>query len=347
MVSVRDLLIGIVSLVIAPLIGALASFCMAALRLASIVWRDVANHTGRVNLDKQVVIVTGGAGGFGSAITVRLLAAGAIVWNVDVMPPADAAARLPASDRLVYRQCDLTDPAQLARLVAELRTQRVEVYALLNNAGITGLPSAAIETTPETLRNVFDVNFFAAAELSRQLFDRKRPLFKLSPRQCVAGQAPTRGRIVNVTSVAGLVSSSGISAYGASKFALECFTDATRLECGEQHIDVALIEPYFATTGIYRAMLAMTDRDFESSLLGEHFRFSKGRFTKALDDNVMMTADYVASFIERALTEAVPQDRYCVAPLTREIALRFAMHFPNYFGCVDKAKRDASTSDSV
>jgi NAD(P)-dependent dehydrogenase (short-subunit alcohol dehydrogenase family) len=312
----------------------------------------VRGESGRILLKDEVVVVTGGAGGFGAAVTQRLLDLGAIVYALDVLTPDDAAAKLPinapaSGGRCRYVKVDITSGAELAKFVKDLRAKHPNgVYGLVNNAGITGTPTAAIQAPNDVLRNVLDVNFFAAAELSRLMFDQKAPAFRCSPKRCVTGQPPTRSRIVNVTSVAGVMSASGVSAYTASKFALEGFSDATRIECGDKYLDVAIIEPYFAVSGIYRSILDET-ADFSASILAESFEHSRKRFKNALANNVLMSADYVASFIVRALLEAVPQDRYMVSPLKQEAAVRVAMHLPNYNLVLDNAKRDWSKADDV
>lgn len=335
------------TLIAAPFLGAIAGFLMALQRFVYVVVRYFKGWSKPILLKDQVVILTGAAGGFGTEVTSKLVASGAIVYALDVLTPEDAAAKLPlTTDRCIYRQMDITDNKQLDKFVKDLQKKGVEVYALVNNAGITGAPCAAAQSTAEAARKVLEVNFFAAVELTRLLFDVKKPLFKFGAQPCVAGRAPLRSRVVNITSVAGLVSAGGLSNYGASKFALECFSDATRIECQDKYIDVALVEPYFATTGIYRALLA-DGASFEGSILKDNFQESQSKFKSAIAQNTLMTAEFVAGFIMKALTDAVPQDRYCVAPPAREIGLRIAMHFPNYFFLMDKLKNWSSKQDRV
>jgi NAD(P)-dependent dehydrogenase (short-subunit alcohol dehydrogenase family) len=334
------------AIIVAPFLSAFLGFFFAVQRFFYILARDWNGWNKPILLKDQVIIVTGAAGGFGTVVSKSLVNAGAIVYAIDVVEPSAAEEILPRSDRCIYKKLDITDNKALEKFVNELRKKNVQVYAVLNNAGITGTPTAATQCGPENLQKVLGVNFFAAAELTRLLFDINNPLFKFSSQKCVAGRAPTRSRVVNVTSVAGVLSAGGLAPYCASKFALEAWSDGTRIETSDKYIDVALVEPYFAVSGIYRTLLD-EKTSFENSILKENQEKARAKFSKALANNQLMSAEYVASFIIRALTEAVPQDRYMVAPLEVEAGIRFMIHAPNYFHMVDKMKKTLSNGDRV
>lgn len=336
-----------IGLCVAPALGAVAGFLMGLQRFLSVILRELYGWNKPILLKDAVVILTGAAGGFGTEVTKKLIENGAVVYALDVVSTEVAAAKLPlGTDRCIYRQIDITDDKQLEKFVKELQKKNVQVYGLVNNAGITGTPSAAAQTSADSSRRVLDVNFFAAVELTRLLFDIRNPLFKFNSQRCVAGRAPTRSRVVNITSVAGLVSAGGLSNYCASKTALEFFSDSTRIECSDKYIDVAIVEPYFATSGIYRSIVS-DDVNFEGSILKDNFVSSQAKFKQALAQNTLMTAEYVAGFIVKALTDAVPQDRYCVSPAAREAGIRLAIHFPNHLFLMDKIKIWSSKQDRV
>jgi NAD(P)-dependent dehydrogenase (short-subunit alcohol dehydrogenase family) len=106
------------------------------------------------------------------------------------------------------------------------RFGRIDVLANIAGRGSLG---AVEEFGPEQLRAQMDVNFFAAAELTRALLPRLR--------------AQGSGHILNLTSIGGLISIGGFGAYCASKFALEAWSEALRDEVARFGIRVTLVEP--------------------------------------------------------------------------------------------------------
>jgi short-subunit dehydrogenase len=107
---------------------------------------------------------------------------------------------------------------------------------LVNNAGIGAIGPFA-EASPERLRKIMEVNFFAPAELIRSAL----PLLE-------AGKRPL---IVNVSSVLGHRGIPKKSEYCASKFALHGFSDALRCELAPRGIDVLLVSPSTTATEFF------------------------------------------------------------------------------------------------
>ena len=335
---IADLAGATATLFVAPALGALAGFFMAFQRFLYIVARFVFSWNKPILLKDTVVVVTGAAGGFGSELTRRLIEKGAIVYALDVVSNDVAAEKLPQTERCIYQKIDITDNKQLEKFANSLRKKGLTVYALVNNAGITGQMTAAAQSSPEVTGNVMAVNFTSAVELTRLLFDIKNPLFQFNSQTCVAGEAPRRSRVINVTSMAGLTATGGMSNYCASKHALEAFSDSTRIECNEKYIDVSLIEPFFAVSGVDHSLMDESET-FEGSILKENFEKSRKKFQKALASSKLMSSAFVVEYIMAALTDARPQDRYVVCPLIPELAVRIVMHLPNYFGIVDYLKK--------
>ncbi|MCB5162283.1 SDR family NAD(P)-dependent oxidoreductase [Marinomonas algarum] len=126
-------------------------------------------------------------------------------------------------------QLDLSDSASIAKGLEEtLAITNGELFALFNN-GAYGQPGAVEDLPVEALREQFDSNVFGTHELTTQVL-------KLMLAQGF-------GRIVNNSSVLGLVAAPFRGAYNASKFALEGLTDTLRLELADTPIKVSLIEP--------------------------------------------------------------------------------------------------------
>ena len=176
----------------------------------------------------KTYLITGASSGFGRALAEAALARG----NQVVL----AARRIEALETLAQSNpdaalavhLDVTDPAARERAVeaALKRFGRVDVLANIAGRGSLG---AAEEFSPSQLREQLELNFFAAAEMTRALLPSMR--------------ARGGGHILNLTSIGGLVSVGGFGPYCASKFALEGWSEALRDEVKAFGIRVTIVEP--------------------------------------------------------------------------------------------------------
>ncbi len=189
-------------------------------------------------------IVTGASSGIGAAIAEQLAAYGARV----VMTGRD----LRALDRVATRCLEL--PGDVETVAGDLTSEEVQravvtacrerfggVDLLVNNAGIS-MNARFAGLDEEVLRQLFEVNFFAAASLTRLAL----PDLLLS-----------RGRIVVMSSIVGLAGTPTRSGYAASKQALHGLFEAVRAELRPQGVSVTLVCPGFVATEVRaRALLA-------------------------------------------------------------------------------------------
>ena len=192
-----------------------------------------------MDLKDRGVLVTGASSGIGEAaaraFSLRGAKVGLAAHLAHELDPVVASIRESggAAEGLV---ADFSDPAQVAGLVAKFEAQVGPLSVLVNNAGI-GLGASILETTPEELHRVMQINFFALADLSQQA------LRVMKPRR--------EGRIINVSSAAGLMGSPGVSAYSASKGACHAFTQALRMEARAYGIWVSEILPISVRTKFF------------------------------------------------------------------------------------------------
>jgi len=136
-------------------------------------------------------------------------------------------AALAAGAKLAPR-LDLSDSSSIEELVAEVKEHCTGgLWGLVHNAG-TALPGFVEFQRLENYRYVMEVNFFGVVALTRRLL----PLLK-----------PTKGRVVIVSSVDGIVSLPGNAPYDASKFAVEAYADALRVELSIWNVHVSVINP--------------------------------------------------------------------------------------------------------
>jgi short-subunit dehydrogenase len=161
---------------------------------------------------------------------------------------------------------DVSDPAHREALVAKADALWGGLEILVNNAGVGALGPLA-EATPERLRHIMEVNFFAPVELTRASL----PLL-------ARGDRPL---IVNVGSVLGHRAVPGKAEYCASKFALHGISDAWRTELMRQGIDLLLVSP------------STTSSEFFDRAMGDRGRRRVGKHA--------VTPDWVARKMERAM----------------------------------------------
>ena len=213
-------------------------------------------------------IVTGASSGIGRALVVELIRGGASVVAMArrVERLQELESEVAAPERFAWIAGDVTSKGDRAAAI-ELCRQRFGGFdALVNNAGIGALGPFA-EADEARLRQVFEVNFFAAAELLREALPHLRQ-----------GKSPI---IVNIGSVLGHFAVPGKSEYCASKFALHGLSDALRIELGREGIDLLLVSP------------STTSSEFFDRAIGEReasaFRFGS------------MTPESVARRIVRAI----------------------------------------------
>jgi NAD(P)-dependent dehydrogenase (short-subunit alcohol dehydrogenase family) len=190
----------------------------------------------------NVVVVTGAAGGLGTAFSRRFADAGAKLGLLDrdgervqALAGELAAARIDC----VGLGCDITDAAACAAAMATVCDRFGGVDVLLNNAGITHR-SAFVHTDTDVFRRVMAVNFFGALH-------------------CTQAALPTlierRGLIIVISSIAGLAPLYGRSGYAASKHALHGLFASLRTELSAQGVGVTIVCPGFTATGLTTAAL--------------------------------------------------------------------------------------------
>lgn len=188
-------------------------------------------------------ILSGASSGIGRALAAELVRAGAKL--VIVARRAERLEQLRselsgASGSLEILAGDITLAETRAAALDRARHAFGGLNLLVNNAG-TGAMGDFVEASPERLRQVMELNFFAAAELTRAAL----PLLS-------AGQHPI---VVNVSSVLGHRGVPGYSEYCASKFALQGFSESLRAELAPRGIDVLVVSPGRTETEFFESAI--------------------------------------------------------------------------------------------
>lgn len=181
-------------------------------------------------MKNKIAVVTGGSKGIGYAIAESLLKEGATVFICarDKSQLKRAMESLSSFGRVEGEICDVRSESQVRVMLDECVRLFGGVDILINNAGV-GLSKMVEETSPDDFRWVLETNLFGVFHTCHHAI----PLIKQR----------SGGHIINVSSLAGQNAHPKMSAYNASKFALNGFTEALMQEVRPDNIKVSLICP--------------------------------------------------------------------------------------------------------
>jgi short-subunit dehydrogenase len=241
-----------------------------------------------------VLLITGASSGLGLAVASLLRESPCRLLLTARAESLDRFARAgwTESDRVHLRALDVADPRQREAVVAEAEREWGGVDALINNAGVAY--RAVVEHWDErAFRDIMEVDVRAPLEMARLVLPGMR--------------ARHAGRILNVSSVGGMMAMPTMSLYSAAKFALEGASESLWYEVRPWNIHVSLLEPGFIHSDSFR-----------------NTRFTQRSFRGAMDDADPYHGHYLhmAAFIERMMerTLATPETvaRAVVRTLTRK-----------------------------
>ena len=246
------------------------------------------------------VLITGCSSGIGLDAARRMQAEG---WQVvaTCRSEQDLAAR--RAEGMQALHLELSDADSVARLVDEVLATG-PLHALVNNAAFA-LPGAVEDMPRDALRSIFEANLFGTHDLTVRLIPQFRQ---------------TGGRIVNVSSVLGLVGIPWRGPYVATKFALEGLTDVLRLEMHGTGVHVILIEPGPIASRIRENAIPHFERwiDWQGSARAAQYRATllKRLYEPTGKDRFELPPSAVSDRILRALTARDPAPRYYVTAPT-------------------------------
>ena len=260
----------------------------------------------------QTVLVTGGTDGLGRATAILLAQEGYRVFAAGRDSQKRAALEQFAEEhelRLETLALDVTDNASAARAVGEIERRAGAVDVLVNNAGIA-IVAVMEEITLDDLRKQFETNVIAPVRMAQLVLPGMRER--------------RRGRIINMSSIAGKVSNPLMGPYSGSKHALEAVSDSMRLELAQFGIQVVLIEPGFIPTNINQAsagLSAMYVQNAEGSAYARTYAGFLEMWKKVVNRSRSKPED-CARVILQAIRAESPKARYLV---TREAKISAAM----------------------
>jgi 3-oxoacyl-[acyl-carrier protein] reductase len=192
----------------------------------------------QIDMKGRTAVVTGGAQGFGKAITERFVASGAkvAIWDRDTAL-AEKTAQAVGSGQVTVFACDVADEAAVAKACDATVKALGRIDILINNAGIAGANAKVWETDVEEWRKVMRVNLDGPFICSRAVV----PLMI----------AQNYGRIVNIASIAGKEGNPNAAHYSASKAGVIALTKSLGKELASYDIAVNAVTPAAAKTAIF------------------------------------------------------------------------------------------------
>ena len=195
----------------------------------------------KFNLTNRVAIVTGGAQGFGLAITERFIQSGAkvIIWDIDEDAAKKAISKV-GSENLNYQIVDVSNFENINKSLKEIENQHGKIDIFVNNAGIAGMNTTVAEYPVEEWNRVINLNL-------NSVF------------YCCKAVVPFMikndyGRIVNIASIAGKEGNPNASAYSTSKAGVIGLTKSLGKELALKNIAVNCVTPAAAKTRIFDQM---------------------------------------------------------------------------------------------
>ncbi|HEX3868757.1 MAG TPA: SDR family NAD(P)-dependent oxidoreductase, partial [Gemmatimonadaceae bacterium] len=250
---------------------------------------------------QKAVLVTGATSGIGKMITERLAANGFFVYA-----GARTDAEMKAMNAIPNVQAvrlDVTRPGDIASAVATVTSAGRGLWGVVNNAGVV-IVAPLIEADEKDMNFIFNVNLYGPYRITKAF----APLLLES-----------KGRVVNISSLNGIVASPMIGAYSMSKHAIEAYGDGLAAELGRFGVRVSLIEPGNYGTEIGKSMLARMDTSVIAGSRFERQMRSAVRSIGGFETNP--PPDAVADAALDALQNTNPRHRYLVVPDASQAAI--------------------------
>ncbi len=256
---------------------------------------------------QQTVFITGATDGLGRAAAVllaekgfRVFAAGRSAEKRAELDRLAAARKLP----LETLELDVCDDNSVSRAVQQILLKAGNIDVLINNAGV-GLMAVTEELKLDDLRRLYETNIFGLLRVTQAVLPHMRER--------------KSGRILMLSSVAGILTPPTYGAYSSSKHAVEALSNALRLELYPFSIEVVLIEPGYIMTNFQQTAKEQAESYIEGSTASPYAKIYSGAIAGATNSRreSKTTPEDCARVILDAIEASHPKARYTVTPLAK------------------------------
>jgi len=195
----------------------------------------------KYNFKNRIAVITGGAQGFGLAITKRIIQSDGkvVIWDID-NEAIEKAKKEINSDNLSYQIVNVTDFKAIEDSIKELEKKFGNIDIFVNNAGITGMNAKVWDYPLEEWKKVIELNlnstFYCCKAIVPHMIKNNY------------------GRIINIASIAGKEGNPNASAYSTSKAGVIGLTKSLGKELADKNIAVNCVTPAAAKTRIFDQM---------------------------------------------------------------------------------------------
>lgn len=243
----------------------------------------------------QVIVITGASSGFGKAAAEMLAERGHTVYGL--------CRRDMEHSKIRYRACDIRNREAIEATVADIMAREGRIDVLVNNAGM-GIGGALELATEEEIDLQMGTNFMGCVNMCQAVLPHMRKA--------------RRGKIINLSSIGGVMGLPYQGYYSASKFAIEGFSEALAAEVKGFGIRVSLVEPGDFATGFTssrrNSQATLDDPDY-----GPLFKRSLAIIEK--EENGGLQPEVLARRIAKIVEKRNPSLRYVVANLEQWLSV--------------------------
>jgi short-subunit dehydrogenase len=284
--------------------------------------------------------VTGASSGIGKATVIKLIQSGYQVFGlarrydrlVNLFSSELVSKENKKEDLYIPIEFDITKPEtfnNVLDIIISTTANENIVYGLVNNAGYVE-PGAIEDISMNNLRGQFETNFFGLVGFTKKVL----PLMMIRRNKGERGGGGG-GRIVNVSSFAGLISLPLIGAYSATKYALEAVSDALRIEVWNKNIKIITINPGVIETDIYDVLKTRIDDLINNNNNSSSNNNGYSRFIEAYNKYFIKTnynglkSSVVADVICKSISSPNPKQKYIIGSAKEKIAIRLRPFIPD------------------
>ena len=268
--------------------------------------------------EEKFALVTGAGSGIGRALAIELNRLGCNIWLTDINEASLTETALSLTNTAANHKTRVVDsgsPSAIETLASEVNSDIGYLDIVINNAGV-GLGATFEEMVMEDFKWLMDINFWGVVYGCKAFL----PLVKQA----------TRGHVVNISSVFGMVSLPTVSAYNASKFAVRGFTESLRQELEGTSVHVCCVHPGGIDTNIARNSRG-TINDMSREEKAEKFKavaktspeYAARKITKAIEKRkkrlLIGTDAHFISALSRLFPVSYPRVLARLIPETEEI----------------------------